>query len=132
MASGTNTKASTALSSFFQGVNAEDEDQLTTSRGIMPHLALPLLAQMGLTPTNKRPLAFLDLACGTGVLTQEIQGMLSNDVLRQSTFKAGDLSDGMVKFMKKRVQSEDWVNVEVNVMDAQVLLQVCKLSGAEH
>lgn len=95
---------------------------LEVSTKLMKFLAAPLLAQMGVNKDRTAPVQFLDSACGTGVVTQEVQGMLGRDVLEKSTFISADRSDTLVDLVKGRIEEEGWVNVQAKVLDAMVCL----------
>lgn len=116
-------KANTALSSLFSSIGDKTtkyEDQLiTTSNNLMPHLIAPLVARLGITEKSG-PVKFLDNACGSGVLTQEVQKVLSRDVVQKSTFLCADNAEGMVNLVRKRVDMEGWVNVEAKTLNAMV------------
>lgn len=97
-----------------------EEQMLYVSRHMMPKLIAPLPRQMGLTDKTSAPVAFFDNACGSGVLTHEIQQILPKDVLEKSTFLCADNAEGMVNLSKKRVGLDGWVNAEVKKLDATV------------
>lgn len=97
-----------------------EEQMLYVSRHMMPKLIAPLPRQMGITDKTSTPVAFFDNACGSGVLTHEIQQILPKDVLEKSTFLSADNAEGMVNLSKKRVGLEGWVNIEVKKLDATV------------
>ncbi|KAM0340893.1 hypothetical protein ACHAPU_010310 [Fusarium lateritium] len=97
--------------------NLEDQ-MLYASRTMLPHLVKPLRLQMGISETTSTPVAFLDNACGSGVLTEAVQKTLPRDVLEKSTFVCADVADGMVNVTKKRIDVGGWVNTEVKKLDA--------------
>lgn len=119
-------KAAKTLSTFFRSAGASisttEEEQVLVARTFLKCLAAPLLSQMGISETTKSPLHMLDLACGSGVITQELQGMLSKDVLEKSNFLSSDNSPALVELCKKRIAAEEWVNTEARVLDAMVRL----------
>ncbi|KAM5345252.1 hypothetical protein ACJ41O_011114 [Fusarium nematophilum] len=95
------------------------EDQMIyVSRRLMPKLIAPLIPQMGISEKTSAPLALFDSACGPGVFTAEVQKALAKDVLEKSTFLCADNADGMVNLAKRRVETEGWVNTEVQKLDA--------------
>ncbi|KAG8668597.1 hypothetical protein FPOAC1_007980 [Fusarium poae] len=95
-----------------------EEQMIYVSRTIMPKLIKSLPPQMGISEKTSTPVAFLDSACGSGVLTDAIQKTLSMDVLDKSTFICADASDGMIAIAEKRLGLESWVNTEVKKLDA--------------
>ncbi|POR37453.1 Uncharacterized protein TPAR_02352 [Tolypocladium paradoxum] len=104
--------------SLGKATTADEQDLILASRRMMRLLAAPLLAQMGLTRDTKAPVALLDSACGTGVFTQEAQGVLAREVLEESSFVCADSAVGLVELVRKRAAAEGWVNVEARVADA--------------
>lgn len=86
----------------------------------MKLLAAPLLVQMGIKKDRATPVKFLDSACGTGVVTQELQAILSSDVREKSSFICADTSEVLVNLVKGRIETEGWVNTEARVLDAMV------------
>ena len=117
-------KMADRLASTFKTMGDEKSDTLLyTSKTIMRLLAAPLIPMMGLTPQRNEPVQLLDTACGTGMFTQEMQGGvngLEQEVLAQSEFVCADNSEGMIEFVKRRIEGEKWVNVTAKVLDAQV------------
>ncbi|WAO92705.1 Hypothetical protein NCS54_01022300 [Fusarium falciforme] len=117
------TEAATAMKTLTELYNSPEkgimeEQMLYVSRHMMPKLIAPLPRQMGITNNTSTPVAFFDNACGSGVLTHEIQQILPKDVLEKSTFLSADNAEGMVNLSKKRVGLEGWVNIEVKKLDA--------------
>ncbi|EXV06606.1 ubiE/COQ5 methyltransferase family protein [Metarhizium robertsii] len=92
---------------------------ILASKKLMKHAAAPLLKQMGMSRARTAPVQFLDSACGTGVVTQEVQGMLARDVLDKSTFICADSSRVLVDVVAGRIQDEAWVNTQAEVLDAR-------------
>ncbi|RGP60238.1 coq5 family [Fusarium longipes] len=95
-----------------------EEQMIYVSQTIMPRLIKSLPAQMGISEKTTTPVAFLDSACGSGVLTDAVQKTLSKDVLDKSSFVCADVSDGMIAVARKRLGLEGWVNTEVKKLDA--------------
>lgn len=119
--------ANKGMSVFVKGAASEgaqltihEQSLLFASRGVIGHLAQPLVSQMGITRNVSRPLSVLDLACGTAIVTDLVQKRISPEVLAQSKFRAVDASEGMVSVANKRIELEGWVNVQTEVMDAKV------------
>ncbi|KAF4483881.1 Methyltransferase tpcH [Colletotrichum fructicola Nara gc5] len=81
-------------------------------------MASPLLTQMGITNITSQGIIFFDNACGTGVLTQELQSMLTNEIMQKSSFLCADKAQNMVDMVKKRVTDEGWTNTKVTTLDA--------------
>ncbi|KAK5991335.1 Methyltransferase tpcH [Cladobotryum mycophilum] len=123
MTSTPNLKAmSDSLSQFFQDVGKQTpiqkKNHLISSRGVPRTLALPLLEQIGIRESSTGPLCLLDMACGSGVFTQEVQAVLPRDVLQGSSFTCADNSARLVDVVKTRIEAEGWVNAEAKVLDA--------------
>lgn len=95
----------------------------------MKLLAAPLLLQMDMRTSRTTPVQFLDSACGTGVVTQELQAILSPDVLASSSFLCADTSDVLVGLVESRIENEGWVNTQTRVLDAMVCYFLCERSG---
>lgn len=101
--------------------SATAEDHINSGKGFVSGMARPLLQQMGLTGiATKDPVVVLDLACGSGVVTQELQKALPVEVLEKSRFVAGDSSEALVAIVEKTAEGEGWRNVEARVTDAMV------------
>lgn len=119
-------KMAKGLTSAFQTMGDEMSDTLLyTSKTIIKLLASPLMPMMGLTPQRNEAVQLFDNACGSAVFMQEIQGRINGlkpEVLAKSEFLCADNAQGMVEFVKKRIESEKWVNVTAKVLDAQVML----------
>lgn len=117
-------KAAKSISALFQkgmqGTASTEEQLIFVNKTLMPHLARPLLQQMGLLSSPSLPITLLDSACGTGVVTQEVQGLLGREALAGSRFVAADQSEMLVDIVRGRVEREGWVNMEVKVLDAMV------------
>lgn len=101
-----------------------EQSLLFASRGVIAHVAQPLVSQMGINSHIPEPLSVLDLACGTGIVTDLVQKCVQREVLERSRFRAVDASEGMVAITRKRVELEGWVNVDTEVMDAKVRRQL--------
>lgn len=123
------TNSSVSLSGGASVLSAHAEapssqaSMILASKKLMKHAAAPLLKQMGMSRARTDPVQFLDSACGTGVVTQEVQGMLARDVLDKSTFICADSSRVLVDVVAGRIQDEAWVNTQAEVLDARV--RVC-------
>lgn len=105
-------------------LTAHEENLLFGSRNVIVHLATPLVTRMGITERWNEPMQFLDLACGTGIVTDIVQKRVLSETLSQSKFRATDASEVMLGMTKKRVELEGWTNVETEVMDAKVCSMV--------
>ena len=114
-------QAKKSLEQFFKNGNkitsAGDEHQLMVAKIFLKLLARPLLLEMGL---GQQPVQLLDVACGTGVITQEAQDLLPKNVLEKSSFLSTDNSLALVDLVKKRIDVEGWVNATAEVHDALV------------
>ena len=101
-------------------LTAHEENLLFASRNVIVHLATPLVTRMGIAEKYSERVQFLDLACGTGIVTDIVQKRVLPEALSRSTFRATDASEVMLGMTKKRVELEGWTNVETEVMDAKV------------
>lgn len=92
---------------------------------ITREFARSLISQSGILTESKtksqpdRPLVILDSACGTGVVSSILHHELDEQVRKQWTLTCGDVSEGMLKYTRARVEEEGWLNVEVKNVDAQ-------------
>ncbi|KAJ5758732.1 hypothetical protein N7520_005888, partial [Penicillium odoratum] len=82
-----------------------------------------LINQSGIIANSKslrdRPFVVLDNACGTGVISSILQHELDDQVKAKWQLTCGDLSDGMLEYTRRRMESERWLNTEVKTVDAQ-------------
>ncbi|PTB64785.1 S-adenosyl-L-methionine-dependent methyltransferase [Trichoderma citrinoviride] len=101
-----------------QAQDSFEQDFIRLSHGIMKIIVEPLVNHMGFYKTVAEPVVLLDSACGSGVLTQEVQAALSDEVLAASSFTCADNAVGMVDLVKRRIVDEKWVNTEARVLDA--------------
>jgi hypothetical protein len=97
-----------------------EKDFIEVSRGVIRLVAEPLVNDIGLSGKVTEPVKMLDSACGAGVVTQEVQAALPDEILRLSSFTCADSSPAMVDVVKKRIVNEKWVNTEAKVLDAMV------------
>lgn len=93
---------------------------IAASRGILSHMASPLIAQMGISKATSTPIALLDSACGSGVVTQEVHKVLAREILDRSSILCADVTPAMTEIVKWRVENEPWVNTETRTLDAMV------------
>jgi SAM-dependent methyltransferase len=99
--------------------------QYKTGEKITGAFARTLIGQSGILTESKtksqpdRPLVVLDNACGTGVVSSILHHGLDEQVRKQWTLTCGDISEGMLKYTRARVEEEGWLNVEVKRVDAQ-------------
>jgi hypothetical protein len=118
-------QAAASLSELYRNagksISNTEQQQLRATKHLMKALATPLLQQMGITAAPDQPgLAVVDLACGGGVVVQELQALLPREVLQKSSFLASDNSAALVELVNKRIVAEGWVNTKASVLDAQV------------
>ncbi|RFU77350.1 hypothetical protein TARUN_4902 [Trichoderma arundinaceum] len=113
-----------------QSTSSFEQDFTRVSQRLIRYIAEPLVAQMGLNGGISKPIALFDNACGAGVVTQEVQAALPDEILQSSSFTCADSSAAMVDLVKKRIVNEKWVNVEAKVLDAMVgALLICIIYG---
>jgi SAM-dependent methyltransferase len=94
-------------------------DQLHAARNMLKGMAQPLVRALGITETATEPLVLLDMACGSGVVTQETQALLPRAVLEKSSIVAADTSAASIDLVNHRIATEGWLNVEAKVLDAR-------------
>lgn len=98
-------------------------NQYKTGEHITGQFAKRLIDQSGLVANSKAnpdtPLVVLDNACGTGIVSSILQHELDDEVKNNLKLTCGDISQGMLDYVKHRVGEENWQNVEVKVVDAQ-------------
>lgn len=93
---------------------------LLSSEGLLKHMAMPMITQMGLLDPAAPSMQVLDNACGTAVLTQELQRLLPKEVIEKSSFVCADNAQGAVDLVVSRVKTERWINTDVKQLDAMV------------
>lgn len=83
-----------------------------------------LLLQAGLPNEQvsepKKPLIVLDNACGTGMLSKTLWEMLDEHAKEKLQLVCGDISEGMVKHVKQKIEEEGWHGADARVVDAMV------------
>ena len=99
---------------------SQEDRFLCAAKGMLVPIGTPLLEHMGLAQDYSSPVALLDMCCGTGLIRQEVGKTLAKDVLGKSSFVSADKSELMVDMVKRRIESEGWINTEARVLDAQV------------
>ncbi|KEY68599.1 hypothetical protein S7711_05781 [Stachybotrys chartarum IBT 7711] len=95
-----------------------DHQHVLVAKRFLRPLVSPLLPQMGITEQTSTPVQWLDLASGSGVVPQELQAVLSRDVLENSTFLLSDLSPSLVELLNTRIAAEKWVGTSARVLNA--------------
>ncbi|KAH7323135.1 S-adenosyl-L-methionine-dependent methyltransferase [Stachybotrys elegans] len=122
--SGNIDKAAQQLSDLYRNTgatNSAEENQIRIAKTFLSKLVAPLLPQVGVSESTQKPVHLLDLACGTGVVTQEIQLLLPKNVLEQSSFLSTDSSEGLVNLVKRRIEAEKWINTSAQVVNAMAI-----------
>lgn len=119
------TRTAKELHNFFNnfrtlGGSALEQVFLDNARRVSTPLALPMLAQMGLTEQTNTPFTLLENACGVGVVAPILQQIVKPKVLSESKIVCGDFSEQVVELAKQRSERDKWVNTEVKQVDAQV------------
>lgn len=76
------------------------------------HFAQRILSQIDL-PSTKEPVQFLDLACGTGIVSKYAVEVLSklrpqNKLLPEDRFTCADMAPAMLDVLQARTGEEDW------------------------
>ena len=98
-------------------------NQYKTGEDITGQFAKLLIDQTGLVANSKvnpdKPLVVLDNACGTGIVSSILQQELDDQIKSNLKLTCGDLSPGMLDYVKHRISQENWQNVEVKTVDVQ-------------
>lgn len=68
----------------------------------------------------RKPLVILDNACGTGLISEQLLDMLGESAEEGMKLVCGDLSEGMVNYVKEKIAEKGWKNAEAKVVDAMV------------
>lgn len=68
----------------------------------------------------RKPLVILDNACGTGLISEQLLDMLGESAKEGMKLVCGDLSEGMVNYVKEKIEEKGWKNAEAKVVDAMV------------
>lgn len=83
-----------------------------------------LLVQAGLPNERasepRKPLMVLDNACGTGVVSENLWGMLDEHAKEDLRLICGDKSPAMVEHVQKKIEQEGWHGAEARIVDAMV------------
>jgi SAM-dependent methyltransferase len=81
-----------------------------------------------------KELKILDNACGSGIVTAELMKVLSEKQKGRLEVVCGDVQQGMVDYVKERVDKGGWTGVEVKLVDAQVWVALALSVGnfADH
>lgn len=81
-----------------------------------------LLLQAGLPDAHasepKKPPIVLDNACGTGVVSENLWEMLDEHAKEELQLLCGDISEGMVGHIKKKIEEKGWHGADARVLDA--------------
>ena len=61
----------------------------------------------------------LDLACGTGVISDKVMTLLSVETKSRLELTCSDLADSMLDFIRQRIEKQSWTQAKVVKADAQ-------------
>ncbi|KAJ5563149.1 S-adenosyl-L-methionine-dependent methyltransferase [Penicillium sp. DV-2018c] len=78
-----------------------------------------LIELSGLLESKLRPLRVLDLACGTGVVSEKLHEVLADQPQASWELVCGDISMELTGHVKRKIIEEGWSNSTARVMDAQ-------------
>nr|AOC84391.1 OxaG [Penicillium oxalicum] len=78
-----------------------------------------LIELSGLLESELSPLKLLDLACGTGVVSERLHEMLASKAPASWELICGDISAELTGHVKRKIIEEGWTNSSARVMDAQ-------------
>jgi SAM-dependent methyltransferase len=71
-------------------------------------------------PPNSRNLRMLDLCCGSGITTHELQVLFKQQGLEDKVdLVCGDFSAGQLAYLEKRIQKMGWKNTVTRQMNAE-------------
>lgn len=80
-----------------------------------------IVEKSGLAQTNSDAYIF-DLATGTGAAVKELYDAVPKEKWGQLTVLGGDVSPGMLEYLKHRGKQEGWTGLETQVVDGNVSL----------
>ena len=69
---------------------------------------------------GEKPLVVLDNACGTGIVSEHLVEMVDESARERMRVVCGDFSEGMVGFVKEKIEEQGWKGVEARIVDAMV------------
>ncbi|KAJ5128193.1 hypothetical protein N7448_001910 [Penicillium atrosanguineum] len=78
-----------------------------------------LIQMSGLTESTLRPLKVLDLACGTGVVCDDLHEVLDSQLHDTWELTCGDISTELTAHVKRKILEKGWKNTSATIMDAQ-------------
>ncbi|PYH78665.1 S-adenosyl-L-methionine-dependent methyltransferase [Aspergillus uvarum CBS 121591] len=79
-----------------------------------------LIALSGVLASKQRPLKVLDLACGTGVVSEKLHEVLADQPVGCWALVCGDISTELTGHVQRKIVEEGWsANSSARVMDAQ-------------
>lgn len=86
--------------------------------------SMPLLRMGGFDKLTLPPmggnLRILDLCCGSGITTHELQALLQEQGMQENVdVVCGDFSAGQLKYLDKRIQKMGWKNTVTRQMNAE-------------
>jgi ubiquinone/menaquinone biosynthesis C-methylase UbiE len=94
-----------------------------TGERVTEQFAQALIDQSGLILESRTqqdaPHVVLDNACGTGIVSSLLHHQLDDKVKRNWKLTCGDISEGMLRYTKLRMENEHWQNAETKLVDAQ-------------
>lgn len=82
--------------------------------------ARTLIEKAGLLEPEQESLAILDNACGTGVVTNALHTLLSQEMKERMDLVCGDFSEPMLDTLSKRIADNGWERTKARMVDAQV------------
>lgn len=86
---------------------------------ITRYYTLDLIKLSGLIGSTLRPLKVLDLACGTGVVSDDLHELLDSQLEDNWELTCGDISTELTGHVKHKIVEKGWKNSSARVMDAQ-------------
>lgn len=78
-----------------------------------------LINLSGLKESSLRPLKVLDLACGTGVVSDTLHDILDSGSQGSWELTCGDISAELTGHVKRKILEKGWDNSTAKVVDAQ-------------
>lgn len=67
-----------------------------------------------------KPLVILDNACGTELISEQLLDIMGESAKEGMKLVCNDLSEGMVNYVKEKIEDKWWKNTEAKFVDAMV------------
>lgn len=94
-------------------------DTYMVAEKITRYYTQDLIQLSGLSESSLTPLVILDLACGTGVVSDALHDMLNFQPKGNWELTCGDISTELTGHVKQKILERGWENSIAKVVDAQ-------------